>query len=121
MVKSNEISEYELNKLIPENFKGTLPTIQEIEEELKNKYEFKTETDTEKIAALIDSYYDGDNEIEAIEKTFDMLKGSYALAVIFDGKENIYGVKKDAPLLLGIGEDEYFLSSDISAILEHTK
>ena len=50
-----------------------------------------------------------------------MLKGSYALAVIFDGKENIYGVKKDAPLLLGIGEDEYFLSSDISAILEHTK
>lgn len=100
---------------------GIIENYKDIEEELKNKYEFKTETDTEKIAALIDSYYDGDNEIEAIEKTFDMLKGSYALAVIFDGKENIYGVKKDAPLLLGIGEDEYFLSSDISAILEHTK
>ena len=95
---------------------GIIENYKEIEEKLKNKYEFKSETDTERVAALIDSYYDGDNELEAISKAVNEVKGSYALAVMFDGNEKIYGVKKDAPLVLGIGDKEFIISSDINGL-----
>ena len=100
---------------------GIIENYKEIESNLKNKYKFKSETDSERVAALIDSFYDGNNEIEAIEKAIDILQGSFALAIMFDGKNKLYGVKKDAPLVLGIGENEFFLASDISAILAYTK
>ena len=99
---------------------GIIENYKEIEEKLKDKYAFKSETDTERVAALIDSYYDGDNELEAISKAIIEVKGSYALAVMFDRNEKIYGVKKDAPLVLGIGDKEFLISSDISAILPYT-
>ena len=51
--------------------------------------------------------------LEAIEKAIDLVKGSYALGIMFEGKDKLYGVKKDAPLVLGVGNNEYFLSSDI--------
>lgn len=100
---------------------GIVENYKEIENNFKGKYKFKSETDTERVCALIDSLYDGNNEIDAITKATEMLKGSYALAIMFDGKDKIYGVKKDAPLILGIGEKEFFLASDISAILSYTK
>src|SRR5574344_1840563 len=100
---------------------GIIENHKEIESNLKNKYKFKSETDSERVAALIDSFYDGNNEIEAIEKAIDILQGSFALAIMFDGKNKLYGVKKDVPLVLGIGENEFFLASDISAILAYTK
>ena len=99
---------------------GIIENYKEIEEQV-SKYEFKSETDTERVCALIDSYYTGDNELEAIEKAIELVKGSYALGVMFEGKDKLYGVKKDAPLVLGVGENEYFLSSDISAFLAYTK
>lgn len=99
---------------------GIIENYKEIEELVK-KYEFKSETDTERVCALIDSYYNGDNELEAIEKAIEHVKGSYALGIMFEGKNKLYGVKKNVPLVLGVGEDEYFLSSDISAFLAYTK
>lgn len=99
---------------------GIIENYKEIEELVK-KYEFKSETDTERVCALIDSYYNGDNELEAIEKAIEHVKGSYALGIMFEGKDMLYGVKKDAPLVLGVGKNEYFLSSDISAFLAYTK
>lgn len=99
---------------------GIVENYKEIESKLKDKYEFKSETDTERVAALLDSYYDGTNEIEAIDKTIKELTGSYALAIMFDDNDKIYGVKKDAPLVLGVGDKEFFISSDISAILPYT-
>ena len=99
---------------------GIIENYKEIEEQV-SKYEFKSETDTERVCALIDSYYNGGNELEAIEKAIELVKGSYALGVMFEGKDKLYGVKKDAPLVLGVGENEYFLSSDISAFLAYTK
>lgn len=99
---------------------GIIENYKEIEGLVK-KYDFKSETDTERVCALIDSYYNGDNELEAIEKAIEHVKGSYALAIMFDGKDKLYGVKKDAPLVLGVGDNECFLSSDISAFLAYTK
>ena len=98
---------------------GVIENYKEIQEKLKD-YEFKSETDSEVVCALIDSYYNGNNEIESIEKATKELKGSYALAIIFDGKDKIYGIKKDTPLILGIGNKEFILSSDICALLPYT-
>ncbi len=99
---------------------GIVENYKVIEGELKN-YKFISDTDSERIAALIDSNYDGENELLAIEKSIEKMSGSYALAIMFEGKDKIYGVRKDAPLIVGIGEGEYFISSDISAILCYTK
>lgn len=100
---------------------GIVENYKEIEKILKNKYDFKSKTDTERVCALIDSFYDGNNEIEAINEAIKLLKGSYALCIMFEGNDKIYGVKKDAPLILGIGNNELFLTSDICAIVEYTK
>ena len=99
---------------------GIVENYKMLESELKD-YKFVSDTDSERIAALIDSNYDGENELLAIEKSIEEMTGSYALAIMFEGKDKIYGVRKDAPLIAGIGDDEYFISSDISAILPYTK
>ena len=98
---------------------GIVENYKLLESELKG-YKFLSDTDSERIAALIDSNYNGDNELEAIEKSIEEMTGSYALAIMFEGKNKIYGVRKDAPLIAGIGDNEYFISSDISAILPYT-
>lgn len=99
---------------------GIVENYKMLESELKD-YKFVSDTDSERIAALIDSNYDGENELLAIEKSIEEMTGSYALAIMFEGKDKIYGVRKDAPLIAGIGDGEYFISSDISAILPYTK
>ena len=100
---------------------GVIENYKEIEDLLIKKYKFKSETDSERICALIDSFYNGNNELEAIEKATSMLKGSYSLGIMFEGKNKIYGIKKDTPLVLGIGNKEFFLASDICALLPYTK
>ena len=99
---------------------GIVENYKMLESELKD-YKFVSDTDSERIAALIDSNYDGESELLAIEKSIEEMTGSYALAIMFEGKDKIYGVRKDAPLIVGIGDGEYFISSDISAILPYTK
>ena len=98
---------------------GVIENYKEVEKKLKD-YTFKSETDSERICALIDSFYDGNNEIEAINNAISLLKGSYALGILFDGNDKLYGVKKDTPLVLGINTGETFLASDISAFLGYT-
>lgn len=98
---------------------GVIENYKDIESKLNN-YNFVSETDSERVCALIDSLYNGNNEIEAISKAISLLKGSYALGILFDGKDKLYGVKKDTPLVLGINTGETFLASDISAFLGYT-
>jgi len=82
---------------------------------------FYGNTDTEVACALISYYYDLENNIfHAIEKTLNEITGSYAFAIMVDGDENLYAVRKDSPLIVGIGEDGYYIASDISAIIEYT-
>ncbi|BED91551.1 MAG: glutamine--fructose-6-phosphate transaminase (isomerizing) [Candidatus Improbicoccus pseudotrichonymphae] len=87
----------------------------------KNGYKFKSETDTEVAAALIDFVYEG-NIFEAVKKTVKMLKGSFALGILCrDFPNQIIAVKKESPLVLGFGKNESYIASDISAFVDKTK
>ncbi|NBI07763.1 glutamine--fructose-6-phosphate transaminase (isomerizing) [Senegalia massiliensis] len=101
---------------------GIIENYMEIKEKLKvNGYNCVSETDTEVIAHLIDMYYENDL-VEAVQKAVKELEGAYALGVI--NKENpdkLIAVRKDSPLIIGIGEDENFIASDIPAVLKYTR
>ncbi len=81
---------------------------------------FQSNTDTEVVAALINKYLEKDNYVEAIEKAISRLKGSYALAILFQNVEMIFAVRKDSPLIIGVSDNGYFISSDILAISNYT-
>ncbi|MDU0965021.1 MAG: glutamine--fructose-6-phosphate transaminase (isomerizing), partial [Peptostreptococcus anaerobius] len=82
---------------------------------------FVSKTDTEVIAHLLDKYYDG-NLLDAVYKTIGDLRGAYALGVVSaDHNNELVAVRKDSPLVAGIGEDEAFVASDIPAILKYTR
>ncbi|HEY3364994.1 MAG TPA: glutamine--fructose-6-phosphate transaminase (isomerizing) [Symbiobacteriaceae bacterium] len=82
---------------------------------------FKSQTDTEVIPHLIESYYKGDL-VDAVRHVAKMLKGAYALAVMCqDEPDKIVAVKEASPLVIGLGDGENFLASDIPAILKHTR
>ena len=100
---------------------GIIENADKLREKLiKDGVVFNTETDTEVVSALIDKYYKGDME-EAINKAIKDIKGSYALAIINSSEpDKLYAVRCESPLLLGIGKNEYFVTSDIGAILKYT-
>lgn len=82
---------------------------------------FQSETDTEVVAQLLDYYYDG-NPLETIKKVMHELEGSFALGIVFaDFKDTVYAVRCESPLIVGIGENESFIASDVPAILKYTK
>jgi len=101
---------------------GIIENFRELKEELLEKgHQFKSETDTEVAAHLIASYYEENNLKEAVIKAVKRLEGSFALAVMsYTEKDRIIAVRKDSPLIVGLGENENFLASDIPAYLEHT-
>ncbi len=82
---------------------------------------FRTETDTEVIAYLIEEFYEGDL-LKAVKKATEILEGSYAIAVLSkDEKDRFVAVRKDSPLIAGVGDGENFIASDIPAVLPYTK
>lgn len=82
---------------------------------------FRSETDTEIIAHLIDYYYDGDL-MDAVYKAVDRMEGAYAIAVVCEAEpDKIVAVRKDSPLVVGLGQGENFLASDIPALLKYTR
>lgn len=84
-------------------------------------YRFRSETDTEVIPHLIDFFYQGDL-LEAVQKAAQQLKGSYAVCVMHAGHpEQIVAARKDSPLIVGLGQDENFVASDIPAVLKETR
>lgn len=102
---------------------GIIENYRELKEELiEDGHIFKSETDTEVIPHLIESYMDKGNDLEnSVRLTIEKLKGSYALAVICcDEPNKVIGVRKESPLIVGKGENEFFLASDAPAILKHT-
>ena len=86
----------------------------------KEGIKFHSSTDTEVIAALIDHFYNNSIE-EAINKSIKELKGSYALAILSEEEDSLYAVRCESPLILGIGEMEYYVTSDIGAIINQTR
>lgn len=101
---------------------GIIENYIELREMLTSKgYEFKSETDTEVIPHLIDMHYNGDI-LEAVLEAVKLLKGSYAIGVISSNEpDKLIAVKKDSPLIIGQGEGENFIASDIPAVLKYTK
>ncbi len=82
---------------------------------------FASDTDTEVIAQLLDYYYHG-NPIDAITDAVKDLEGSFALGVIFaDFPDMVFALRRESPLIVGIGESESFIASDVTAILKYTK
>ncbi len=87
---------------------------------IEKGHKFLSETDTEVIAHLIEEHYQGDLE-SAVLKTVEMLSGTFGLAVIHSDSENeIVIVKRGSPIIIGIGEDEYFAASDSNALTPYT-
>ena len=84
-------------------------------------YTFESETDTEVLVKLIDSCYEGE-PLKALRAALAMVRGSYALAVLFrDFPDTLFAVKRESPLIVGWGEEENFIASDIPALLKYTR
>lgn len=89
---------------------------------VKKGYTFNSETDSEVIAALLDdTYKDNGNTLDTIFRVSNILEGSYAVLIInSDELDKIYCIRKDSPLIIGIGDDENFIVSDMSAVKNYT-
>ena len=82
---------------------------------------FKSETDTEVVAHLLETYYEGD-VFDALSKTISRLEGSYSLGVICnEHPDTLYAVRHFSPLIIGLGEDNNYIASDVTALISHTK
>lgn len=111
-----------MNGIVTLVHNGIIENYIEIKNELTEKgYVFKSETDTEVIAQLFDSLFNG-NAVETMISTAARLQGSYAVAMLVKGfPDKVFTMKKDNPMIIGRGDGENFIASDIPAILPYTK
>jgi glucosamine--fructose-6-phosphate aminotransferase (isomerizing) len=109
---------------------GVIENYQSLKDVLKNEgHTFVSETDTEVLAHLIGYYYDKGNGdapvkklVSAVQQALTKVKGTYGIAVVHtDCPECIVGARLGSPLVVGLGQEEHFLASDVSAIVAHTK
>lgn len=119
---TNSHPHYNKDKSIAVVHNGIIENYQPLRDRLVRKgYRFISDTDTEVIAHMLDNYYNGD-PLETISKIMARIEGSYALGVLFkDHPGEIYAVRKDSPLIIGVSEEGNFIASDIPAILNHTR
>ena len=88
---------------------------------IRRGVEFVSDTDTEVVAQMLEYYYKGD-VLEAIAKVISKVEGSYALGIICaDCPEKLFAVRKDSPLIIGVGQGENYIASDVPAILSRTR
>ena len=101
---------------------GIIENYLELKKDLIAKgYEFVSETDTEVVAHLLDSLYEGDL-LEAVKKLLKIIKGAYALGMMsISEPDRIIAARKESPLIVGLGNGENFIASDIPAILKYTR
>ncbi|MEA1895623.1 MAG: glutamine--fructose-6-phosphate transaminase (isomerizing), partial [Euryarchaeota archaeon] len=101
---------------------GIIENYVEIKDKLiESGHEFKSETDTEILPHLIEEYYDGDLE-STVRNAISMVRGSYALAAVsVDDPGRIVVARKDSPLVIGLGDGDFFVASDVSGILKYTR
>ncbi len=103
---------------------GIIENYLPLREILKGKgHVFSSETDTEIISHLIDEFIqEGYSSLEAVRIALDKIKGSYALGILFEGEEGrLIAARKESPLVIGLGKEEYFIASDVTPILPYTR
>ena len=103
---------------------GIIENYAELKKKLLEKgYTFRSETDTEVVAQLLDWYYrDSRDVFEAVTSMLSAVEGTYALGILCaDTPDRLIAARKDTPLLLGYGEGENFIASDVTALLRHTR
>ncbi|MFH0947469.1 MAG: glutamine--fructose-6-phosphate transaminase (isomerizing) [Elusimicrobiota bacterium] len=101
---------------------GIIENYRQLKRELLSEgHKFRSETDTEVVVHLIEKYYSGDI-LSAVKTAVKHLKGAYSIGVLSeDNPDVLLGVRCDAPLVVGLGENEFFIASDIPAVLAYTK
>ena len=97
-------------------------TTSDLKRELQSQgHQFKTETDTEIVAHLVERELRGDGLEHGVRRALRFLRGMYALVLVsVDDPEKIVAVRNGPPVVLGLGDDEFFVASNIPAILNHT-
>ncbi len=104
---------------------GIIENYQELREKLiKNGYNFVSQTDTEVGVKLVDYYYKKYNggPIDALARAMTRIRGSYAMELMFaDYPDEIYAIRKDSPMIVGVSDGESYLASDVPAILKYTR
>ncbi|MGL4797635.1 MAG: glutamine--fructose-6-phosphate transaminase (isomerizing) [Paraclostridium sp.] len=118
----NSHPHFNMDRTIAVVHNGIIENYIELKEELQAEgVKFLSQTDTEVVAHLVDKYYEG-NLLDAVYKTTQRLRGAYALGVVCEDNNNeLVAVRKDSPLVVGLGDDENFIASDIPAILKYTR
>lgn len=113
---------FNADKTIAVVHNGIIENYVKLKKKLTDKgYEFRSETDTEVVAHLLDYYYKGD-PLEAVTKVMHRVEGSYALGIIFlEHPDVIYSVRKDSPLIVGRGKTGNLIASDVPAVLKYTR
>ena len=98
---------------------GIIENYESLKNDLKD-YNFKSETDTEVVAALIDNLLKSYDILTVLNMLKDYLVGSYALGIMIDADDKIYAIRKDSPLIVGVSDEGNFIASDVPAILNFT-
>jgi len=118
----NSHPHYNMDRTIAVVHNGIIENYLELKAELEFEgVKFLSQTDTEIVAHMVSKYYEG-NLLEAVYKATERFRGAYALGVVCaDNANELVAVRKDSPLVVGLGEDENMVASDIPAILKYTR
>src|SRR5215216_7448854 len=102
---------------------GIIENYLELKQELQSQgHEFKTETDTEIVAHLVEREMHGDGLENAVRRALTYMRGMFAIVLVsVEDPEKIVAVRNGPPIVVGLGQDEFFVASDITAILSHTR
>ncbi len=119
----NSHPHYSMNERFVLVHNGVIENAKELKETRLSHYNFRTETDSEVIAFLIEHYFEKYHNVnDAIRKTMSLLDGSYALVIIDTEDSNtLYAAKNKSPLLVGVSDDGYIVGSDIMPLIDHCK
>ncbi|WP_419725445.1 glutamine--fructose-6-phosphate transaminase (isomerizing) [Terrisporobacter petrolearius] len=118
----NSHPHYNMDRTIAVVHNGIIENYLELKAELESEgVKFLSQTDTEIVAHMVSKYYEG-NLLEAVYKATERFRGAYALGVVCaDNANELVAVRKDSPLVVGLGKDENMVASDIPAILKYTR